>query len=106
MHVSRRPAGEKDRSPNDLLHRSCDDIIWNLLIILLQVNFEFGAVPSEVLVHTACLIAVHFSQFFVICLSQGIVGIGIGLSYSSPIVNGFKYFKKSKGIVTGVITTG
>jgi hypothetical protein len=34
------------------------------------------------------------------------VGIGIGLSYSSPIVCGFKYFKKSKGIVTGVITTG
>ena len=32
--------------------------------------------------------------------------MGIGLSYSSPIVNGFRYFKKSKGIVTGVITTG
>lgn len=28
------------------------------------------------------------------------------MSYSSPIVCGFKYFKKSKGIVTGVITTG
>jgi len=37
---------------------------------------------------------------------QGIVGIGIGVSYSAPIVNSFKYFKKSKGIVTGVITTG
>ena len=37
---------------------------------------------------------------------KGVVGIGIGISYSSPIVNGFKYFKKSKGIVTGVITTG
>ena len=34
------------------------------------------------------------------------VGVGIGLSYSAPILCGFKYFKQNKGIVTGVITTG
>ena len=34
------------------------------------------------------------------------VGVGIGLSYSAPILCGFKHFKQNKGIVTGVITTG
>ncbi len=38
-------------------------------------------------------------------LFQAIVGIGIGVSYSAPILCGFKHFKQ-KGIVTGVITTG
>ena len=36
---------------------------------------------------------------------QAIVGVGIGISYSAPILCGFKHFKQ-KGIVTGVITTG
>ncbi len=36
---------------------------------------------------------------------QAIVGVGIGVSYSAPILCGFKHFKQ-KGIVTGVITTG
>jgi len=38
-------------------------------------------------------------------LFQAIVGVGIGISYSAPILCGFKHFKQ-KGIVTGVITTG
>eukprot|EP00984_Skeletonema_dohrnii_P004153 scaffold1444_cov118-Skeletonema_dohrnii-CCMP3373.AAC.2 len=38
-------------------------------------------------------------------LCQAIVGVGIGISYSAPILCGFKHFKQ-KGIVTGVITTG
>lgn len=37
---------------------------------------------------------------------QGLVGVGIGLSYSAPILCCFGHFKKNKGIVTGVITTG
>lgn len=37
---------------------------------------------------------------------QGMVGVGIGLSYSAPILCGFRHFKQNKGIVTGIITTG
>ena len=37
---------------------------------------------------------------------QALVGMGIGLSYSAPILCGFSHFKHNKGIVTGVITTG
>jgi OFA family oxalate/formate antiporter-like MFS transporter len=37
---------------------------------------------------------------------QAMAGIGIGLSYSAPILCGFRHFKQNKGIVTGVITTG
>ncbi|KAL7449605.1 hypothetical protein ACHAWC_001657 [Mediolabrus comicus] len=37
---------------------------------------------------------------------QAIVGVGIGISYSAPILCGFKHFTNNKGIVTGVITTG
>lgn len=37
---------------------------------------------------------------------QAVAGIGIGLSYSAPILCGFRHFKQNKGIVTGVITTG
>lgn len=37
---------------------------------------------------------------------QGMVGVGIGLSYSAPILCCFGHFKKNKGIVTGIITTG
>jgi MFS family permease len=36
---------------------------------------------------------------------QAMVGVGIGISYSAPILCGFKHFKQ-KGLVTGVITTG
>mmetsp|Transcript_11918 Transcript_11918/g.25147 ORF Transcript_11918/g.25147 Transcript_11918/m.25147 type:complete len:503 (+) Transcript_11918:118-1626(+) len=43
-------------------------------------------------------------RWLVFC--QAFVGVGIGLSYSAPILNGFKHFKGNKGIVTGVITTG
>lgn len=39
-------------------------------------------------------------------LCQAIVGVGIGISYSAPILCGFKHFTNNKGIVTGVITTG
>lgn len=34
------------------------------------------------------------------------MGIGIGISYSAPILCCFGHFKQNKGIVTGVITTG
>ena len=37
---------------------------------------------------------------------QALVGMGIGLSYSAPLLCGFSHFKHNKGIVTGVITTG
>lgn len=37
---------------------------------------------------------------------QFLVGVGIGLSYSAPIICCFDHFKQNKGIVTGVITTG
>ena len=37
---------------------------------------------------------------------QALVGIGIGLSYSAPIICCFGHFKQKKGIVTGIITTG
>ncbi|KAL7549678.1 hypothetical protein ACHAWF_012946 [Thalassiosira exigua] len=37
---------------------------------------------------------------------QGLVGVGIGLSYSAPILCCFKHFKQNKGIVIGIITTG
>ena len=37
---------------------------------------------------------------------QGLVGVGIGLSYSAPIICCFKHFTQNKGIVTGIITTG
>jgi len=37
---------------------------------------------------------------------QAIVGVGIGLSYSAPILCCFRHFKQNKGIVTGIITTG
>ena len=37
---------------------------------------------------------------------QSLVGMGIGLSYSAPILCGFSHFKHNKGIVTGLITTG
>ena len=37
---------------------------------------------------------------------QAVAGVGIGLSYSAPILCGFRHFKQNKGIVTGVITTG
>jgi OFA family oxalate/formate antiporter-like MFS transporter len=37
---------------------------------------------------------------------QAVAGIGIGLSYSAPILCGFRHFKQNKGIVTGIITTG
>lgn len=40
----------------------------------------------------------------VIC--QGVVGLGIGTAYSSPIICCFKHFTANKGIVTGIITTG
>lgn len=37
---------------------------------------------------------------------QALVGVGIGISYSAPILCCFGHFKKNKGIVTGIITTG
>ena len=37
---------------------------------------------------------------------QGLVGMGIGLSYSAPIICGFNHFTHNKAIVTGIITTG
>eukprot|EP00581_Thalassiosira_minuscula_P002508 CAMPEP_0183737780 /NCGR_PEP_ID=MMETSP0737-20130205/52894_1 /TAXON_ID=385413 /ORGANISM="Thalassiosira miniscula, Strain CCMP1093" /LENGTH=482 /DNA_ID=CAMNT_0025972149 /DNA_START=303 /DNA_END=1748 /DNA_ORIENTATION=- len=37
---------------------------------------------------------------------QALVGAGIGISYSAPIICCFGHFKQNKGIVTGIITTG
>ena len=37
---------------------------------------------------------------------QALVGAGIGLSYSAPILCGFGHLKNNKGIVTGIVTTG
>mmetsp|Transcript_34749 Transcript_34749/g.75078 ORF Transcript_34749/g.75078 Transcript_34749/m.75078 type:complete len:500 (-) Transcript_34749:144-1643(-) len=37
---------------------------------------------------------------------QACVGVGIGLSYSAPIICCFGHFAKNKGIVTGIITAG
>ena len=47
----------------------------------------------------------YSKSLFSLILLQAIVGVGIGVSYSAPILCGFKHFKQ-KGIVTGVITTG
>jgi len=37
---------------------------------------------------------------------QGVVGAGIGIAYSAPIICAFAHFKENKGVVTGIITTG
>jgi len=45
----------------------------------------------------------HLEQLL---LCQAVVGIGVGIAYSAPITCGFKHFPSTKGIVTGIITTG
>lgn len=37
---------------------------------------------------------------------QALVGVGIGLSYSAPILCGFGHLRHNKGIVSGIVTTG
>mmetsp|Transcript_27166 Transcript_27166/g.38929 ORF Transcript_27166/g.38929 Transcript_27166/m.38929 type:complete len:514 (+) Transcript_27166:206-1747(+) len=45
----------------------------------------------------------HLTQLLV---CQTFVGIGTGIAYSAPITCGFKHFPLSRGVVTGIITTG
>lgn len=106
VHVCRWTAWEENWTSYDLLHWSSYDIFRDLFVVLLQVNLGFGTLSGKSWRYLINLAYYNPHSYYCYNAKQGIVGVGIGLSYSSPIVNGFKYFKKSKGIVTGVITTG
>ncbi|KAL3803216.1 hypothetical protein HJC23_003491 [Cyclotella cryptica] len=97
-----------DVSYHNTLHVYTAVFLGQSLFMYLGGQLEKKIGPRTTCFIGAALISsgTYLSSYCKSISTLGIVGIGIGLSYSSPIVCGFKYFKKSKGIVTGVITTG
>jgi len=75
-----------------------------------QLEKKVGPRPTSFIgavMISGCTYASSFStSLYSLIFLQAMVGVGIGLSYSAPIICCFSHFKQNKGIVTGIITTG
>ena len=49
---------------------------------------------------------IFFTNYYLVLLGMGLFGFGDGIANLSVINNGWKYFKKNKGLVNGIIIGG
>ncbi|KAL7530406.1 hypothetical protein ACHAXR_003482 [Thalassiosira sp. AJA248-18] len=103
---------DEDVSYHQTLHVYTAVFLGQSLFMYLggQLEKKIGPRPTAYLGATLISGCTYLSSYckslYSLIFFQGLVGIGIGLSYSAPILCCFKHFKTKKGIVTGVITTG
>mmetsp|Transcript_2247 Transcript_2247/g.3874 ORF Transcript_2247/g.3874 Transcript_2247/m.3874 type:complete len:527 (-) Transcript_2247:349-1929(-) len=71
-----------------------------------KIGPRYTALFGVVLISGGTFFASYCTSLEAMIACQGVVGLGIGTAYSSPIICCFKHFTTNKGIVTGIITTG
>ena len=71
-----------------------------------RIGARSTALLGTFLISGGTLLAAFCKSLSSVVVSQALVGLGIGVAYSAPILCCFRHFTSNKALVTGIITTG
>ena len=71
-----------------------------------RIGARSTALLGTFLISGGTLLAAFCTSLSSVVVSQALVGLGIGVAYSAPILCCFRHFTSNKALVTGIITTG
>lgn len=96
---------------NTYLLMPCTDFINNCVLTLgVKIGNKIGVRPTILLTLafnlSSCLLMICSKNFYAVLIAMGLLGVGSGFGYFTPITNCWKYYPNNNGLVFGIIVAG